>query len=78
MAKNLDQMNENMNATVNRGQALEDGIAKSENLVETSTKYKKTAVDVNRTMCWRKYMVWIIGSLIVIALIGLIVLIIKL
>jgi len=69
--------NENFNATLDRGQQLEVGIEKSNELAESSTKYKKTAVDVNRTMCWRKYMVYIIGTLIVLGLIGLIILIVK-
>ena len=71
------EFNENFNATLDRGQQLEVGIEKSNELAESSNLYKKKAVDVNRTMCWRKYMVYIIGTLIVLGLIGLIILIVK-
>ena len=66
-----------MNATLARGTNLDEAENMSNQLVETSWVYKKTAKDTNRKMCWRKYMVYIIGVLLVLGLIGIIILIVK-
>ena len=73
----MDQFNKNMTATIDRGQSIEEGVKKSEDLSEHSITLKQTSKKVNRTMCWRKYMVYIIGLVAILALIGIIILIVK-
>ena len=73
----MDQFNSNMNDTLERGQKLDEGVAKSDELMTTSNNYKNTARGVNRAMCCRKYMVYFIGVGVLAAVIGLIILIIK-
>ena len=70
-------MNANMDATLNRGVTIEEGLAASEELQMNSISLKRTSKRVNRTMCWRKYMVYIIGAIALLVLIAIIIIIVK-
>ena len=60
---------EDLELTVKRGQLLEDTRGKSESLVNASTGLKKRSKDVKMKMCCRKYMYYMIGVAVTLALI---------
>lgn len=68
---------EDLELTCKRGQLLEDTRMKSESLVTASKRMKKSSKDVKLKMCCRKYMYYIIGTLVFIFLIVLLWLIIR-
>ena len=70
-------MNKNMELTLERGQSIEEGMRASQDLVVTSTSYRKTATKLNRTMCCRKYMFYLMGVVAVLVLVGVVVLVIE-
>jgi hypothetical protein len=75
MRKALDQFNDNLIATLDRGKDLDEGIEQSNVLANSAKDYHDVSKKVNRTMCCRKYMVYIIGTLIVLGIIGVIIII---
>ena len=70
-------MIEDLELTVKRGQLLEETRMKSESLVSASKRMKKSSKDVKLKMCCRKYMYYIIGTLVALFLILLLWLIIR-
>ena len=61
-----DDMVQGLNQSMERGQKVEESLDKSQQLVNTSTEYKRTAKKVERNFCLRKWKLIGIGILITI------------
>ena len=59
---------DDLEQTVKRGQLLEETREKSESLVAASSVMKKRSKEVKVKMCCRKYMYWLIGIAVLVAL----------
>ena len=68
-------MVENVRISMERGQKVDEGLQKSEALLDTSVSYKRQAKNVERAMCLRKWKIIGLAVLIVAILIIFIILV---